>query len=192
MARALTTREKVLLGLLGLGGVAAYFFGVGQEAESPGAAAARAAAARAELGEPPRVRMDLLAQGAASFDAGGRNLFDYYTPPPPPIKRPPVDTTFKPAALPPPPPPEHTVPLPPPPPPAPRPPQPNFHYLGYLGPKENKIAVFEVDQQTTLARVGDVVAKQFKLVEFKYETVVLGYVDARFKDQTTEMKMTSR
>jgi len=43
-----------------------------------------------------------------------------------------------------------------------------------------------------LARVGDVVEAKFKLLEFKYEKVVLGYTDERFKDSKTELEMSAR
>ena len=44
----------------------------------------------------------------------------------------------------------------------------------------------------TLARAGDIVEKQFRLVEFKYESVIMGYVDERFKDKTTELRQQHR
>jgi hypothetical protein len=40
-----------------------------------------------------------------------------------------------------------------------------------------------------LARAGETVEKDFTVVEFKYESVVMGYVDTRFKDMTTELNM---
>ena len=71
----------------------------------------------------------------------------------------------------------------------PRPPSVNFEYLGYLGPKDDKIAVFEKGEELEQARVGEVILEQFRLLEFKYEAVVIGYVDERFRDQSTELKM---
>jgi hypothetical protein len=70
----------------------------------------------------------------------------------------------------------------------PKPPAINFTYLGYLGPKNGKIAVFEDGNQVMLARAGDVVKDQFRVVEFGFEAVVMGYVDERFKDQTSELR----
>jgi len=49
--------------------------------------------------------------------------------------------------------------------------------------------VFEQGQELQLARVGEIVQKDFRLVDFKYEGVVIGYVDERFRDQTTELRM---
>ena len=38
-----------------------------------------------------------------------------------------------------------------------------------------------------LARTGDTVQVQFKVVDFKYEVVVLGFTDKRFSEETTEL-----
>ena len=78
-----------------------------------------------------------------------------------------------------------------PPPAEPQAPKPSFRYLAYLGPKEAKIAVFESDEAEPpkLARIGDVIEKEFKLVEFKYDSVVMGYTDERWKGQTVELQL---
>jgi hypothetical protein len=72
---------------------------------------------------------------------------------------------------------------------APEPPKIKFEFIGVLGPKDAKIAVFEQpgEQQILLARMGEVVEKKFRLLAFKYEAVVMGYTDKRFKDKTTEL-----
>ena len=57
-----------------------------------------------------------------------------------------------------------------------------------MGPKEAKIAVFETNDELELFRIGEVVRSQFRLVDFKYESVVIGYVDDRFKGMTTELE----
>ncbi|NIW73914.1 MAG: hypothetical protein GWN08_01410, partial [Gemmatimonadetes bacterium] len=72
----------------------------------------------------------------------------------------------------------------------PIPPKPDFTYLGYLGPKDNRIAVFDLgEEEPILAQAGDVIAEAFTVVEFKYQSVVLGFTDERFKDETTELEM---
>ena len=94
---------------------------------------------------------------------------------------------------------------PPPPPPRPKPPPraevkqpkakppyPEFKYLGYLGPKDRRIAVFEhpaADEAPILARVGDVVQEHFRLLEFRYEKVVFGYTDKQWDNRTAELDM---
>jgi hypothetical protein len=70
----------------------------------------------------------------------------------------------------------------------PLPPVINLSYLGFLGPKENKIAVFEDGQDLLLARRGEVIKQQFLVLDFGYETVVMGYVDPRFKNDTQELQ----
>jgi hypothetical protein len=137
------------------------------------------------FGEAPVVRMDLLARAAEGFEAGGRNLFDYYTPPPPPRPKP------KPKPPPPKPKPRRTPPQPPPPPPTAvvKAPPPEFHYLGYLGPKEEKIAVFDGGDGVMLARIGDVIEDEFRLVEFSHDSVTMAYTDQQWKGMTTELKL---
>lgn len=183
MRRSLSTREKVLsVGLV----VAAFLayraltgdglgFGVGPAEE---------AEAR-QFGEPPLVRMDLLARGTTDFDPGGRDLFRYYKPPPPP--RPKIERKPKP---PPPRPRETKRPKPPPAPTpvAPQAPTPRFSYLGFLGPKEAKIAVFELEEGLLLKTAGDVVEDDFRLLAFEHDGVTLGYTDSRWEGRTTELK----
>lgn len=144
---------------------------------------------RAPIGEYPVVAIERLARVAPDFPQGGRNLFKYGTPPaanvPLPAPPPPPPPQVAPVVTRPTPPPRD--PGPPPPPAAPRPPQPAFKYLGHLGPKDDQIAVFESGENMVLARTGDTVEGQFKVLNFKYEVVVLGYTDDRFRDQTTEL-----
>ncbi len=134
--------------------------------------------------EPPVVRMDLVAGGTAELDAAGSNLFDYYTPPRKPApKPPPRKPTVAPPVIKPPP------PLPPPRRP-PGPPEPKFHYLGYIGPKDAKIAAFDGGDGVIIARAGDVVSDtQFRLKAFRYQAVVLEYLDEKFKGQTAELQL---
>ena len=181
MPRKLSAREKVMIGVLAVAAVAFYRWqggGIGF-----GAPTAGADADPLDLPEPPVVRMDLLAQGTAELDAAGRNLFDYYTPPRrPPPKPPPRKPRVVPAEIKPPP--------PPPPPRKPLPPEPKFHYLGYMGPKDAKIAAFDGGDGVIIARAGDVVSDtQFRLKAFRYQAVVLEYLDEKFKGKTTELQL---
>jgi hypothetical protein len=185
--RKLTTREKVLLALLGVGAVIALFalqgdgLGLGDDDDDP--------VVEGPDGDPPVVRMDLLAREAADFDPAGRNLFDYYKPPkpaPPPAPPPPPRKPPPRVERPKPPPRAEPVQR------APTPPFPRFKYLGYLGPKSRRIAVFEPEDgegDLMLAAVGDVVEEEFRLKEFRFESVIFGYEDEQFKDRTTELSM---
>lgn len=143
------------------------------------------------LPDPPVVELTLLQAADESYDNDGRDLFKFSQPPAPP----------QPAVIyhpPPPPQPqivEVTPPpmeqLPPPPPPKPQPPPINFSYLGYLGPKDERMAVFDDGREMILARTGEPIQNKFKVVDFGYQTVLIGYVDPKFKDETTELKMKS-
>jgi hypothetical protein len=178
----LTAREYVMTGLLGVVAVLVFYYnqdtGFGRDSSSD------AAGSGIELGEAPVVHLDRLASQIESYDPAGRDLFKYYTPPPP------VRTIERPPPQPPPPVETRSVPVIRPTERAntgPRPPAISFTYLGYLGPKENRIAVFEDGQDVLLARAGEVVKDQFRVLDFGYETVTMGYVDQRFKDQTQEL-----
>lgn len=187
MARKLTTREIVLVVGLAVVAVAVLWFRDEGGLFGGGGEKGRELA---PLGQAPRVNTDRLIADAEAFDATGRNLFQFYTPPPPPrqARKAPPPTKPNPSAnanR------KKTVRRPAPPPQArgPRPPNVDFEYLGYLGPKDDKIAVFEKGEELEQARVGEVILEQFRLLEFKYEAVVIGYVDNRFRDQSTELKM---
>lgn len=182
MARKLSTREKIMVGGLVLAAIAFYRWqggGIGFGAEPE-----KVAAKPPDFGTAPVVRMDLLAQGPTAFDVSGRNLFDYYTPP---VKAPPRRPKPPPVARP------KILPKPPPPPPPPRklgPPAPKFHYLGFVGPKDGKIAAFDFGDEVFLARTGDEVQDSgLRLRAFRHEAVVLEYLDEQFKGQTTELQL---
>ncbi len=68
-----------------------------------------------------------------------------------------------------------------------QPPEIHFKYVGYLGPKDGKIAVFADGDDMILARAGDIVKDEFKVLEFRYESILMGYTDGRFRDKTTEV-----
>ena len=140
------------------------------------------------FGEPPVVQLAHLTRVPENYDSNARNLFSYYTPPPPARKKTP------------PPPPPKAQPRPPAEPvkvrpavPAvrkdPPPPSPNFRYIGFMGPKDNKIAVLEQDDEVLLAAIGEEIDTMFKVVDFKYETLVLGYTSERWADKTTDLPM---
>jgi hypothetical protein len=182
-------RELVLLVVLLSAAVWVIFFRGEGRLFGGGGGAEREAA---PLGDAAlyAVHVDRLLGEGDGYDPGGRNLFQYYVPPRPkpktqvrpPQPRPQTKRNPTPARKAPPSAPK-TV--------AAKPPRVTFKYLGFLGPKEDKIAVFEKGQgdELELARVGDVIQGAFKLVDFGYESVELGYTDERFSDQTTELSM---
>ena len=182
--RQLSRREYTLLGLLALAGVVLFYFA--PKAGIGGAAGHESFGDVAKLGEAPVVNLDRLAGRTDRYDPDGRNLFQYYTPPPPVVAPPPTPPpTPRPIATPPPvmvnrdPPDGRAY--------RPQPPAINLTYLGFLGPKDNRIAVFEDGQEMLLAKKGEVVKQQFRVVDFGFETVVMGYVDERFRGETQEL-----
>ena len=181
--RKLSTREYVLVVLLGV--VAIFLFYYNRDARLGGGPSDSLAGEDLKFGDAPWVRLDRLAGQLEGYDPGGRDLFKYYTPPPPRpkvIPRPPprpVQDKPKPRPVVRPTKPRSDT--------GPKPPAIGFVYLGYLGPKNSKIAVFEDGNRVMLARAGEVVKDQFRVVDFGFEVVVMGYVDERFKDQTSEL-----
>jgi hypothetical protein len=183
MARKLSGREKFMVGALAVAAVVFYRWQSG--AIGFGAPPANATAEVTDFGEPPVVHMDLLALNMDGFGEDGRNLFDYYTPPRKPAPKPPPQVVVRPTVV--------RDKKPPPPPPPPRkqgPPAPTFHYLGFLGPKESRIAAFDAGEGVFIARAGDVVPDtKFRLKSFRHEAVVLEYLHEQFKGQTTELQL---
>ncbi len=211
MARKLSARETVLFVLLGVAGVA-YLWYATKPGGAPSAAAARAEEGGrkpAGLDKPPVVRMDLLAHDAPEQEAGIRDLFKYSPRPPSAaeVARLRAEAAARAAAA------KRAAEqaailaeqqrkadeerakeavLHPQPPPPPQPPPINVRYLGYLGPKDDKIAVFEDGKDMALARKGEIVASQFRVVDIKSQTVVMGFVRPEFKGQTREIPQVSK
>jgi hypothetical protein len=186
--RKLTTREIVLLLVVVGLGVIGWVYGRG----GPLGRGALTAVDPGELnyGEPPTVELARLSLEPESFEPGARNLFNYYTPPPPP--QPPRPTPKPPVTQPGPPKVQAPVQrnaLPPRPVEQPKPPRPNFRYIGFMGPKDAKIAVLEQGEEVILAQIGEIVDKQYKVLEFKYEMLVIGYTAERWADETYELPM---
>lgn len=185
--RRLQPREYTMLGVLAVALVVALWinrgggFGVGGDADD---------IEEFDRGEPPRIAMSRLEPTEASFNPQDRNPFGYYTPP----RQAPVRQAAPVRQPPPPPPRVEKAPQPVQPqkeiPKAPtlRPPTPNFKYIGKMGPPSALIAALETTgDDIVLAREGDVVQEDFRLLRFTYDSIVLGYTDERFKDETTEM-----
>jgi len=205
MARAPSRREILLVAGLGVLALAWIFLSGGKEA--PQTVAARKAQDKAlAFPEAPVVHMELLAKSVIPYDAKGRDVFKYSTRPPSmaevremkrqaaiakkqaedltkaqaaEAERKRIEDEAKLAYLR-----EH-----PPPPPPPVPPPITFSFLGYVGPASDRIAAFEENNQTFVAKTGDVVKNSFKIQEIRYESVVIAYVDPRFKGQSRELAL---
>lgn len=156
-----------------------------------GAGGGDAADDKIKIGEAPVVRLARLGFDSAEYDPNGRDLFKYGPPPrvnrpvPPPAKpvvveRPKTKAPVRPPVQ------QVTTVTPP----KPRPPVPTFKYVGYFGPKYDKIAAFDDGQQILLARVGETVQDDFLLMDFEFQAVRLGFTDQRFEGQDTELSLT--
>lgn len=210
MARKLSVREGTLLVALAVAGVGYLWLSSRPEEGKHAAVARRGGASKAkakgEGSRPPTVRVDLLAARAEAYDANGRDLFKYSQRPPSAeeVRRSREEAARRQKEM------EEAnqraalaaarwqqeekervkeAVLHPQPPPPPAPPPIDLRYLGYLGPKDDRIAVFEDGKNLLVARKGEVVKDQFRVVEVKWETVVLGFVRAEFKGQTRELAM---
>lgn len=182
--RSLSKRELILIGLALIAGLGYLFLRGGGLGGGAGSEATQVLSFDADA---PVVRMDRLARLAEDFDAAGRDLFKYGPPPNQPrreVRKPPPKKTPPPRREPP-----RVEPQAPRKPPPPRAPTPTFEYVGYLGPKDDRIAVLSQGDEMQLARIGDVVEEQFRLLEFKYEIIVIGYTDERFREQSMELNV---
>jgi len=77
----------------------------------------------------------------------------------------------------------------PPPPAKPMPPAITLRYSGYLGSEKDKMAVLYSGEDMLMARTGDVVEKQFRVLDIGYDWVKIGYVDPQFADQYQKLRM---
>lgn len=209
MARKLQRREWTLLAVLVVVVIAMYYLTGPSGEKGAGAGKAEESKKGSQRDEPPVVRMDLLGHKEVA-PKEERNLF-LYEPRPPTRKevarqeaerhrlaklaeeerkrqeelaRHQALLAAQRAAE------EAKYPKPPPPPPPP--PAIPFKYIGLLGPKENKICVFEEGREILVARVGEVLKDQFRILDVKHDAVVIGYVRKEFQDQSKELTMQRR
>ena len=191
-AGKVSTREIVLAVILVAAGIWYIWYLTGKGMDGAGSGAGGPQSAAFEGGDAPRVRMDLLAGLAEPYSQDGRDLFKYSKRPPTAAeleaerRRLEAERLAREAALKK----QREVRAqrqnqqrnaPPPKPAGPRPPRISFKYIGYLGPKDDRIAVFEQGEEVILARVGETVKEQYEVREIEYETVVMGYTDPRFE-----------
>jgi hypothetical protein len=210
MARKLSGRETAFIA--GLAVLAAAWMWHSWTAEAPEAGGAVKKAegkGGVAVAEAPVVHLDLLDRALVKYDATGRDLFRYQPRPPSwaevkrlkaeaekvrqsqiamakqeairlaeQAKRDAELAAYN-AAHPPP-------PIPPPP---PTPPVVTFQFIGYVGPANDRVAAFLQNQDTIIAKTGDVVAKDFKIQEIRYESVILAFTDPRFQGQSRELPL---
>jgi len=77
----------------------------------------------------------------------------------------------------------------PPPPPRPTPPAITLRYSGVLGSAGNRMAVLYSGEDVILARIGETVEKQFKVLDIGYDWVKIGYVDPQFAEEYQKLRM---
>lgn len=207
MARALSSREKRLLAILGLLAIPVLWTLLRDDASERRPEGRRGREDdKVALVDPPRVRLDVLERRADAIDENDRDLFKYSQRPPSArelarlraeaeaqrraeeaarlaaeeaARRAAEENARRAAEL----------AANPPPPPPPQPPSMAFKYIGYLGPKNARIAVFEEAGDLMLAKIGETVREQFKVVDIKYDSVVMGYKKKEFEGMTKELPM---
>ncbi len=204
MARKLSGREAGLLVARGTAAALYFWFSSRQGgAGGPAEAAAGGKSTPGSASKPPEVLLALLAKNVAGYDAEGRDLFKYAVRPPSRAEieaarleqerqrklaeaeaRAPSEAGLRDAernkqVQ------EELVRHPPP----PQPPAISLQYVGYIGPKNDKVAVFLDGEETVVAKKGETLKGQFKVVEIKLESVVMGYTRPEFKDMTRELTL---
>ncbi len=202
-SRKMSIREIILAAILISAVIWLIWYVAGRAMDGSSGDAEKDGADAFKAREAPAVRMDLLAGLAEPYEQGGRDLFKY-------AKRPPTaaeleaerlrleaERLAREAAL------KaqrearnnrtdhRSARLRRPSRQGPRPPSISFKYIGYLGPKDDRIAVFEQGEELLLARIGETLQDDFKVREIEYEKVVIGYTDPRF-DKVTKTLNQSR
>ena len=211
MARGLSRREGLLIAFLSV--VAAFWLwrAWGPSAPEATATAQRRGQAKREaaVGKAPVVHMELLDKVVVKYDAGGRDLFKYAVRPPSwaqvkqmraaaaaaakaqreaeerarlaELQRQKEEAERQAYLA------AHPVPPPP-----PQPPTISFKFLGFVGPPNGRIAAFEENDTTFVATTGEIVKKEFRIDEIKYESVVISFVNPKFKGQVRELPLMRR
>lgn len=213
MARKLSRREAGLLTVL-VAALLAYLWylsGSGPKTPASKAVSKQGTVAQKKASDrPPVVRMDLLTAKVEEYDPGGRDLFKYAPRPPSEAevrrlreeaerRRRAAEEEAKRAAL------EEerrrteqeaqareAALRPPGPPPPPTPPPITLRFIGSMGAKDRRIAVLEDGKELLLAHAGEVVKGQYRVVDVRHDTVVMGFVRPEFKGQTRELPMVGK
>jgi len=207
MARNLSRREIALLGGAALVVVVWLYRASRPDAPTAEVAARKAAGKDLLIGGPvPAVRLDELAKPLVEYDPNGHDLFRY-SPRPPTVAevrrmkeeaaraKKAQEEAEKQAAI------EAErrrkeeearqaeLALHPPPPAPPTPPAVTLQFVGFIGPPNDRIAALQQNNDTFLAKKGEIVQKAFKVEEIRYESVVLSFTDPAFKGQSRELPL---
>jgi hypothetical protein len=208
MARGPSRREALLIAGLGLALAVWLWRAWGTDAPTAASTAEKRAEAKKELamGPVPVVHMELLDKAVVKYDQAGRDLFKYSVRPPSwaQVKQmraaaaaaakaqKAADEQARLAAI------QRQkdeaeraayLAAHPPPPVPPQPPAISFKFLGFVGPPTGRIAAFEENDTTFVAKAGEIVKKEFRIDEIKYESVVISYVNPTFKGQVRELPL---
>jgi len=207
MARALTRRER--LWIAGLGVVAAVWMWHSWGTPVPRVSELKksdAAKRDAAFGRVPVVHMEQLEKAVVTYDASGRDLFKYSPRPPSwaDVKRMRAEAAAAAKAQ------KEAeenariaaelkakqdaermayLAAHPPPPPKPIPPPIVFQFIGFVGPPDGRIAALTQNNETILAKAGDVVLKDYRVDEVRYESVLISFVNPLFKGETRELPL---
>jgi hypothetical protein len=207
MARALTRREINLVAGLALAAGAWMWTSWGDEEPQAAAAAKQPGGGKPlAMGRVPVVHMDQLDKTVVAYDSRGRDLFKYSTRPPSwaEVRRMKAEAeAARKAQLAA----EEAARLlaeqkaredaeraaylakNPPKPPPPQPPPVNFRYIGFVGPPKDRVAAFDFNNETFVAKAGDIVRKDYRIDEIRYESVLISFVNPQFKGQTRELPL---
>jgi len=208
MANGRSRREVLLILGFGLAAVVWLWHLWGTDAPPAAATAEKTAQTKKNLAvvRAPVVHMELLDKTVVRYEQGGRDLFKYSVRPPSwaQVKQMraaaaaaakaqrEADSRARLEAL------QRQKaeeerqiylaahPVPPQPPP---PPTISFRFLGFVGPPTGRIAAFEENDTTFVATTGEIVKKEFRIDEIKYESVVISYVNPQFKGQVRELPL---
>ena len=207
MARKLTSRELMLAAGVAVGALAWLWHSWSPAPPAAETAAAKAAAREAlAASSAPVVDLEQLAKPLVEYDANGHDLFRYAQRPPSVaevrrmreeavrLKKQQEEAEKQAAILaeqrrkeedarqaylr------EHPEPPPP-----PQPPPVTFQFVGFIGPPNDRIAALQQNNDTFLARRGEVVQQAFKVEEIRYESVILSFTDPAFKGQSRELPL---
>jgi hypothetical protein len=208
MAKGRSRREMFLILGFGLAAAVWLWHLWGQDATPVAAVTDKSAQAKKELAiaKAPLVHMELLDKTVVKYEQGGRDLFKYSVRPPSwtqvkqmraaaaaaekaqrgaesrarleALQRQKAEAERQAYLV------EHPLPPQPPPPPAI-----SFRFLGFVGPPTGRIAAFEENDKTFVATTGEIVNKEFRIDEIKYESVVISYVNPQFKGQVRELPL---
>ena len=183
-----SVREAIILAILATGSVGLWL-GLAENRVGSDDANRERGGSPADLGQAPFVHVELLAARAAGFDPRSRDPFIYgrevsiaaagFVDRAVAVveERVPTAVERRSEALPA----NRTR--------EPVPPKPTFTYIGYLGPKHDRIAVFTRGHEILLARVGELIVDGFRLREFRYKEVTLGYTQGPYRGETTRLAM---